>query len=106
MSKKKSAKGPRNSNGTFGSTKKAAKLPSAVPTPPSIAPERLSEGPFPDHINEEPDIIVFFDDPEDQDYVFDEKDLDAEDRSKVLRAAEQEVRLDKEWKACEKSQFR
>jgi hypothetical protein len=33
-------------------------------------------------------MIVFFGDPEDQDYVFDEKDLDMEDRSKVKRASE------------------
>ncbi|KAJ9091160.1 hypothetical protein QFC20_007718 [Naganishia adeliensis] len=102
----KGAKSIRNSNGTFGSTKKTVELPFAVPAPPSIAPESVSESPPPEHLNEEAETVVFFDDPEDHAYIFDEKDLDAEDRSKVLRAPEQQERLDKEWKASAKKRRR
>ncbi|KAJ9099499.1 hypothetical protein QFC20_005712, partial [Naganishia adeliensis] len=72
MSKKKGARYIRNSNGTSGSTKKTVKLPSAVPSPPSTAPGSVSESPPPDHLNEEAETVVFLDDPEDYDYIFDE----------------------------------
>jgi hypothetical protein len=105
MGKKKGSKSMRNSNGTFGSSKKAVEQPSAVPVPVPSAPETRSQSPSPDSVNEEPEIVVFFDDPEDHDYIVDEKDLDPEDGKKVERADMEQEILDKEWKASAKSQF-
>ncbi|KAJ9112230.1 hypothetical protein QFC22_006314 [Naganishia vaughanmartiniae] len=86
----------------FGSTKKAATTPETSPfievTPPAPSDNSSDES----EVEPEP-LIVFFDDPEDSDYVYDEADWDEEDVSRNVQAMKQLKALNLEWKAVAKS---
>ncbi|KAJ9118551.1 hypothetical protein QFC22_003771 [Naganishia vaughanmartiniae] len=95
----------RNANGTFSSTKKAATAPE---TPPfiEVTPPAPSDN-FSDESEVEPEpLIVFFDHPEDLDYVYVEADRDEEDVLRNVQAMKQLKALNLEWKAVVKKKHR
>ncbi|KAJ9092563.1 hypothetical protein QFC21_006794 [Naganishia friedmannii] len=90
-------------------TKKAATLPqtsSIIKATPPDPPENPSGSvAFNPHDDSEP-IIVFFDNPEDSDYVYDEADRDEEDVHRSMQVIKQMKALNLKWKKVVKKRFR
>ncbi|KAJ9118092.1 hypothetical protein QFC22_003991 [Naganishia vaughanmartiniae] len=109
MVRNKKGKGARNSNGTFGSTKKASAPLETTPIIRTSSPAP-SENPLDSadiaSLPEAEPVLVFFDDPEDADYVYDEADMDEEDKIRKVQAVEQMEALNLQWKSVTKKRFR